>query len=285
MRECTTCLFRNPLNNRCMSERVDAECEGRKADLNERYSREWETCMARERASQEACQRRGQEAVEVCEQRAEQFSQTCRANQATLQDHDGPIAEITGSGRASGTVSVDLTDLEVSGDLAALKGLVTVAPNLDVAGALEFEPGEGLGALGACIGEWDAPFSSRFDRSQAPRRLAGPMHFSEGELMAQWPGLTMPIAMTRGPIEAFLLDETSRLSNCMPGLTAAQVGGQVAGEEGLFLRGLVPVDVAPGKARIELPGFSARLDGKEYDARATSDGLRFHYELELAERE
>lgn len=280
-RECTTCLFRNPLNNRCMSERSDAACEARKAGLNDRYAREWQACMAKEESAQATCERRGQEAVEVCEARAEQFSQTCAANQQALQGHSGPLADIAGESRAEGTLAIAFTELEVSGDMTALKGLASLVPDLRVEGTLAFTPANGLGSLGECIDQWDAPFQTNFARPQAARRLAGPLRISDGTLAAAWPGLTMPVAMNRGPVEAFLMDDPWRLAACMPGLTAADAGAQVSGEAGLFLRGILAVDVAEARAQIALPTVSMGPGEADNTTLPVPDGQQYRYELIL----
>lgn len=283
-RECTTCLFRNPLNNRCISEQVDSACEARKTTLNERYSREWEACMAREESAQAACQERGQEAIEVCETRAAQFVQACTANQQVLQAHNGPVAVVSGEGRAQGTLAIAFSELQVSGDMAALKGMAGLAPNLEADGTLAFAPGDGLGSLADCIGQWSAPFQSNFDRPQATRRLAAPLGFADGTLSSAWPGLTLPLAMNRGPVESILSDQPAHFANCMPGLEADDTSVQATGSDDLLLRGILAVDVVDAAAHIALPAVSFTAGGAAYSADALAAGWLYRYAMEPAPR-
>lgn len=222
--------------------------------------------MAREESARNRCVVRSQEATEMCESRALRNFQNCEAAQKWLLAHDGPVALVTGNAHASGSVAVGYTGLEIAGDLAGLKGLMVVEPNVDISGALNFTPFDGLGRLGDCIGDWDGPFHARLDQQQSPKRLAGALSVNDDGLMTHWPGLTVPMNMSQGPLEALLTAEPGRLSACGLGITAAEVGARATGEDGFYLRGVLPMDVQPGVTHIEMPPISLKLGERETGA-------------------
>lgn len=279
-RECTTCLFRNPLNDRCVSERVDAGCAARKASLNARYAETWEACMAQEESVQRACQERGQEALEVCERRARQFQSACAVNREALDGHEGRIADINGEARTTGGVTLVYSGLQAAGDFERLKGQLFVEPDLALSGGLEVSADEALGALGECIDAWDAAFQVRVDRAQPPRRLAGNVYGTDSEFTVAWPGITVPLSLSRGLLEDILENTPEPFAACSIGLEPGQLGARASGEDGLLLRGLLPLDVQPGPASIELPQVTARLAGTDFAGRASARQLHVLYELQ-----
>ena len=279
-RECITCLFRNPLNDRCVSERVDADCEALKASLNVRYAEAWEACMAREESAQRVCEERGQEAAEVCERTAQQYQTACAVSREVLGDHEGPVADITGEARTTGGVTLVFSGLQAVGDFERLKGQLFVDPDLALAGGLKVSADEALGALGECIDAWDGGFQVRVDRAQPPRRLAGDVYSTESELTATWPGITVPLSLSRGLLEDILESTPEPVSACSIGLEPGQIGARASGEDGLLLRGLLPLDVQPGAASIALPQVTAQLAQTDFAGRARAGQLHVVYELQ-----
>ena len=279
-RDCTTCLFRNPLNNRCMSERVDEDCEAARARNNDQYETDWEACMAREESTQKSCEAQAQSAVDTCRQQAEAYLAACDDNRKAIAAHSGPVAAVAGHSSTAGRLALRYSDLEVVGDLARLKGLLVIDPELSVDLNLQFQPEGGLGALGQCIAAWNGAFTTRLDNAQQPARVAGPVMDTDGSLTASWPGMTVPLRMNRGPLEALLLDRPELLSACRLGLSPLQIGDRVSGEDGYFLRGVMPLDVQPGTARIAIPPMKAGFDGRHYEAAPVMDQRCLRYELE-----
>jgi len=278
-RDCITCLFRNPLNNRCMSERVDQECEANKARNNDQYETDWEACMTREESAQKSCETQAREAVSTCKQQAEEYLAACEDNRKAIDAHTGPVARVSGQSATSGRLSLRYSGLEMVGDLARLKGLLVIDPELSVDLDLHFQPGPGLGALGPCIAEWNGTFSTRLDIAQQPARVAGAVVESADGLTADWPGMTVPLSMNRGPLETLLIDRPELLSACRLTLSPTQIGERVSGEDGYFLRGVMPLDVQPGDARISIPPLKAEFDGRQYEAAPVLDQRCLRYEL------
>lgn len=279
-RECTTCLFRNPLNDRCMSERVDPECESRKAGLNASFASAFEACMAREESAQRACEEQGREALDDCELKARQYGFACAANRQALAGRGDPIATISGRARAVGGVAMVFSGLQATDDFQRFKGRLSIEPELALSGELELSAAPSLGALGACIDNWDASFEVIADRSQPARRLAGAVKLSGSDITVSWPGVTVPLNLEQGPLEAILQAHPGWLETCPLGLTPPQLGARAGGENGFVLRGILPLDVEPGETRIRMAPITANLQGKNYSASPAfqADGyVRFEF--------
>lgn len=277
-RNCATCLFRNPLNDRCVSERIDADCEARRAALNERYGAAFDSCIAGQETARQACELRGRDALEVCEQKARQEAAACGASRELLVRREAPLATLAGEAGPTGSVSLVFAGLQAAGNLERLKGELLVEPDLALAGRLDFSAEAGLAAVGQCIDGWDAPFQVRIDRPQAPRRLAGDFRDGAEELSVAWPGITLPLGLSRGPV-AEILANRQQVAPCAIGLTPTEIGSRAGGESELLLRGLLPVDIQPGPVRIALSPVQAELGGRPYSA--TADGRSSNIRFDL----
>lgn len=278
-RDCSTCLFRNPLNNRCMSERVEEECEERRARANARYQAAWETCMAREESAREACERQGQEALESCTRIGETYLAACESNREILGARSAPLATIRGQARADGGLTLSYSGLHIVGNLARLKGQLAVEPDLAVEGQLQFEPESGLGELGQCIANWSARFQTRIDGGLPARRLTGAVRSGDGALQVAFPAMTVPLNMGRSPLEALLSSRPELYSACSLGLSPSRLGRELSGNDSYFLRGVLPLDLQPGSVRIGLPELSAQMGGHSFAAVAEMEQGLIRYIL------
>lgn len=279
-RDCRICLFRNPLNNRCMDQRVDTDCEARKDSLNARYEIEWKTCMAREEAAQRECVSPDREAIEDCERKAREDRAACRQNWDVLRQTPGPFVEVTGQHRVEGRLSLVYSDLQIVGNLATLKAQITVEPEMEVVGELSLVPTRDLPPVAGCGWSGHEAFTSRIEGPQPSRRVAGAISETGDALSANWAGMTLPLMMTSGPLEAVYSGQSERFSSCQLGLTPDHLNRMATGEDGLFLQGLVPVDVLPGPASLAAPVISVRFGEREYKAKPAFREGQLRYELE-----
>jgi hypothetical protein len=281
-RDCTTCLFRNPLNDRCISQRVDADCEVQKTNLNASYAVAWEACMAREEAARRTCELRGQEALEDCEQKAEQYQTTCEANREALNLNQGPVASLQGQSSVSGEFTLVYSDLQADSQFERMKSFLLIEPDLSISGHLLARPAQEPGTLVQCLTNWDSDFLVRTERPQVPRRLVGAIQGDENELSVAWPGVTVPLNVDKGLLTAIFEADPERFEHCSPGLNPAQLDARVSSDDGYLLRGVLPVDIQPGPTRIELPSIVARLNDRNYSATVNSRQRHFKYEFREA---
>ena len=141
-RDCNTCLFRNPLNGRCVREAVDPICQAGKAVQNDRFEAEWEDCRNREETATRDCDRlRGQE-IRSCEIEAEAERSACQAGRAIVESlaGHGSIASLSGQVRASGGLLAIFSGFSLEGGLDQLRMDLEFSTSLDLDGTIAFRP-------------------------------------------------------------------------------------------------------------------------------------------------
>ena len=66
-RDCSSCLFRNPLNNRCISEAIDPLCEATRSRQNAKYESDRTACIAKAETSKRECDLLNAQAARSCQ--------------------------------------------------------------------------------------------------------------------------------------------------------------------------------------------------------------------------
>ena len=84
-RDCSSCQFRNPLNNRCVSEAVDPLCEAARNRQNARYDKERSICISRAESAKRECDRLNAQVFRSCQIEAGFEESTCESVKSGLK--------------------------------------------------------------------------------------------------------------------------------------------------------------------------------------------------------
>jgi hypothetical protein len=138
-RDCSSCLFRNPLNNRCVSEAIDPVCEAARNRQNARYDNERASCIANAEASKLECDQLNAQALRSCQIEAGFEGSVCESIKTSMQEleNGAPLAKANASVKPSGTIAAVFSNFRIEGDLEGLKLDLTLKPDLQLDGKLK----------------------------------------------------------------------------------------------------------------------------------------------------
>jgi hypothetical protein len=264
-RVCTSCLFRNPLNNRCMSEAEDPICEAARASANDRLAQQRDRCVAIETNARDACETLRRRDLISCQRQSASQRGACEAgrDQLTLTAANGrPLASIDGRARASGSLTFQFSGFRLEGNLQRLRMELGLTGNLAVSGDLSLTPADPQGALTQCLNSWRGPFTSTTPDTQWRNGLVSTLQLGGNELLAEWSGFAQRLTMRPAPFQALFLDNPEALQHCRMGLDIARVVSSVAGEDAEFLLGELELIIQPLPTRIHLLPAFMQIDGQ-----------------------
>lgn len=266
-RDCGTCLFRNPLNNRCVNEGEDPVCVASRQTRNARFEREREACIAEQEAARMSCEQRQRREMESCHIEAAAERNACEAAREFLAGYDRrqPFAALTGVANASGRLELVFSEMSLREGGERIEARLALRADLDLDGRLGFEPEGDLGPLQSCISGWQGTFSSRAVTPRRSHRLVVPLAADGLGYVSEWPGFVANGRVNPSPLESALASDPEMLSDCRIKLTAREVARAVAGDSVSLFDGEMEFRVQPGPLRIEFRGSEFGPDG----------GLRF----------
>jgi len=282
-RDCVSCLFRNPLNNRCISEAIDPVCEASRSQQNARYDADRRDCVTRAEVSKQECDRLNIQALRSCQIEsgfADSACESVKTSMKTLKP-GSPLAHISAQVRTSGRLSANFSNFRIEGDLERLKLDMALISDIQIEGDINFSPGKINRPLALCIADWSTSFTSRFATTPAVKNLLSNFEESHNTLIAQWSGFGLTIDAKPSPLETTFVGDPGLLANCKIGLTVNQVEASITGDDAEFYRGHIELEIQPLPTRIHLAPASVLSGDTVHSGEARLSASHLRYDIEL----
>jgi hypothetical protein len=254
-RDCSSCLLRNPLNNRCLRESEDPICLAARDSENERLDLERQACVDRETAQRDRCVRERERTLDACRRRQSAETGACSAQVQELADRARalrPIASLVGEVTLDGALDFIFSEFRVDPDLQRIRMRLSVDGSLASRGSLRFIPAADLDALSRCLTSRTAQLDDQL--SLAPWRggVVSDLDIEGSRLVADWSGLVQRLDATPTPASQFFTLGEPVLDTCPTGLEAARLLDNSSGPGSDWLRGFFELDMHPEPTRITL---------------------------------
>lgn len=280
-RDCSSCQFRNPLNNRCVSEAIDPLCEAARKRQNFRYDIERTACIDRAEKAKRECDRLNAQALRSCQIESGFEESACKSAKAGLKgfNREKPLADVSAKANVSGQLSANFSNFMIEGDIKRLKLDVSLNYNLQLDGTLQFKPAINTQPLDECIAAWNAPFKNRFAATSMVNNLVSNFELSPDMLTAQWSGFGISIESHPSPLETVFVENPHLLANCKIGLTVNSVEQAVAGNDAAFFRGDFELVIQALPTKIHLAPATIQFGNTVYSGQARLSGRNLHYDI------
>lgn len=281
-RDCTTCQFRNPLNNRCVSAVTDPMCEASRERQNTRYETERASCIADAETLKRECDELAEQALRSCQIESGFQDSTCEAIKTSLQSLEGgeALAALSTRAEVDGTLLARFSNFRIGDNLSTLKLDIALQPDLKLAGKLEFKPADIARPLAECIAAWGAPYTSRVLAAPAVNNLLNNFEEGRDRLTASWSGFGLTTTTRPSPLRAVFVANPQLLANCKIGLTPRKVEQAIAGDDAGFFTGTMEMQVQPLPTTIQLAPATIVFGDSVYSARAQLSESYLRYDIE-----
>jgi len=280
-RDCSSCQFRNPLNNRCVSEAIDPLCEASRNRQNARYENERNACISRAENEKKECDQLNEQAFSSCKIESGFDESTCEAVKNSLRalEQDQPFAHVTARTQASGRLSAHFSNFLIEGDLERLKLDMRLQSRFQLAGELSFQPVIGTQPLANCIAAWSAPFKSRFTSTPEINNLLSNLEQTPSMLTAHWSGFGVSIETQPSPLESMFVDNPQLLANCKIGLTVGRVEKAIAGDDAAFFKGQTEFVIQALPTKIHFAPATIEFGNMVFSADANLTARHLQYDI------
>jgi hypothetical protein len=281
-RDCSSCLFRNPLNNRCVSEAVDPLCEAARSRQNKKYETDRAACIASAETAKQECDLLNAQAVRSCQIEAGFEGTVCETIKNSMQTlkQGTPLAHVSAESITSGTLSANFSNFQIDDDLAGLKLDMSLKSDLHLEGDMRFNPGSIARPLADCITAWSGSFDSRLIATTKVNKLLTHLENNGNALTATWSGFGMTVETTPSPLESMFVENPKLLANCRIGLTVSKVEQAIRGNEEGFFNGFIELEIQPSPTSIRLAPATIESGGKTYSAAAKLSARHLRYDIE-----
>ena len=280
-RDCSSCQFRNPLNNRCVSEAVDPLCEAARNRQNARYDKERIICISRAESAKRECDRLNAQVFSSCQIEAGFEESTCESVKSGLKaiERGTPLAHVNAETQSTGELSVNFSNFIIKGDLADLMLDLSLQSRLQLDGELSFKPANKTLPLARCISAWSGPFSIRFAGAPLISSMLSELETGPGMLTAHWSGFGITIEAQTSPLESIFVGNPQLLANCNIGLTVSEVEQAIAGGDAAFFSGQTDLIIQARPTNIHLAPATIQLGNKVYSADANLTAQHLKYDI------
>jgi len=280
-RECASCQFRNPLNNRCVSEAIDPLCEAARNRQNAKYEAERASCVAEAETAKRECEQLASQAAESCQIESGFEGSACESIQSGIESLEPGthLAMVNARTRTTGTLSVNFSKFRIEGDLEGLKLDIALKSDLQLDGNLKFSPAGVVPPLSDCIAAWSAPFSNRFATTPEVNNLLTNFEVSSSGLTANWSGFGLNITTNPSPLESVFVGNPQLLANCSIGLTVNKVEQAVSGDDAEFFTGNIELEIQPLPTVIKLAPATVEFGDRVHSAEALLSKRYLRYDI------
>jgi hypothetical protein len=280
-RDCSSCLFYNPLNNRCISEAVDPICEAARNRQNAKHDADRTACIANVEAENRDCEKFNAQAARSCEIESGIETSTCDLVKTGIEalPPGAVLAGINADTKTRGQLSAVFSRFRIEDDFSRLKLDMALKSDLEVSGSLKFSPNDIPAPLKACINTWSKPFSSRAVAESLPNSILTSVDAGEKALTARWSGFAMPLTITPPPLESVFVNDPQLLAKCGIGLTVKDVEQVIAGDEAAFFSGQMKLEVQPLPTRIIFSPATVIYGEQSYQAEAVLGDNHLRYDI------
>lgn len=281
-RDCSSCQFRNPLNNRCVSEAIDPLCEAARNRQNIRYDIERAACITRAENAKRSCDQLNAQVLRSCQIESGFEVSACESVKSRLKtfSQGTPVASVSARTQANGRLTATFSNLEIGEDLESLKLDLSLQSEVQLEGELEFKPTGVAQPLDKCIAAWSAPFRTRFTSTPVINSLLSRFEQKTDMLTAQWSGFGISIDTHPSPLESMFVDNPQLLANCKIGLTVDRVKQAIAGEDAEFFRGHTELVIQPLPTRIHLAPATIEFENMVYSAEGRLSAQHLRYDIQ-----
>ena len=280
-RECASCQFRNPLNNRCVSEAIDPLCEAARNRQNAKYEAERASCIAEAETVKRECEQLASQAAESCQIESGFEGSACESIKSGMESlmPGTHLAKVNAQTRTKGKLSVNFSEFRIEGDLEGLKLDIALKSDLQLDGNLKFSPAGVVPPLSDCIAAWSAPFSNRFATTPEVNNLLTNFEESSSGLTANWSGFGLNIATNPSPLESVFVGNPQLLANCNIGLTVNKVEQAVSGDDAEFFTGNIELEIQPLPTVIKLAPATVEFGDSVHSAEAILSERYLRYDI------
>lgn len=280
-RDCTSCLFRNPLNNRCVKEAVDPLCEASRKRQNNKYEAERAACISAAESAKLECDRLNAQALRSCQIESEFEDNVCDLIRADLgsMNSGAPLALVSAQTHVNGKLSANFSNFRIEGDFEGLKLDMALKPDLELDGDLHFSPTSINRSLADCIVDWSSPFKTRFVTRPVVRNLLSSFEQNHSILTANWSGFGLSVDTSPPPLESVFVGNPQLLAGCGIGLTVDKVENAFTGEDEEFFRGRMELEIQPLPSKLHFAPASIELGGNIYSAQASLSTAHLRYRI------
>ena len=280
-RDCSSCQFRNPLNNRCVSEAIDPLCAAARNRQNAKYEDERAACISRAENAKRECDSLNAQAFNSCQIESGFEDSACETVKNGLKalSQDTTVAEVSARSSAKGTLTASFSNFLIEGDLATLKLDMRLQPGLQLDGELEFKPVNIAKPLNACIAVWSGPFHSRFTGTPVVNSLLSNFEIGTNRLTANWSGFGVTIETQPSPLESVFVGNPQLLANCKIGLTVSKVEQAITDNDAEFFRGQTSLLIQPQPTKILLAPATIEFGKTVYSAEAKLSTQHLQYDI------
>jgi hypothetical protein len=281
-RDCSSCLFRNPLNNRCISEATDPLCEASRSRQNAKYENERLACIDRAETSKRECDQLNAQVLRSCQIESGFEDSACQSTRASIEalKPGEPLARLNTRASLSGSLSVNFSNFRIDGDLERLQLDMSVQSDIQVSGEISLTPGNIGRALANCMAAWGKPFRSRFANTPVVNKLISNLGTTDNSLTAHWSGFGLNIDTKPSPLESVLVGNPQLLANCKIGLTVEEVEDHLAGADAEFFRGQMELEILPLPTNIHLAPVTIQSGDMTHSAAGQLSARFLRFDLE-----
>ncbi len=281
-RDCSSCQFRNPLNNRCVSEAIDPLCESARNRQNVRYEIQQNLCIKRAHDAKRECERLNAQALKSCQIESRFEDSVCESSKTSLQalSQGSALAFVSAQADSTGTLSVNFSNFLIEGDLEQLKLDMNLQSGLQLRGELNFRPVSTTQPLAKCIAAWNAPFSSGFSGTPAVNNMLSDFEQGPAMLTARWSGFGITVETQPSPLESVFVENPQLLADCKIGLTVNKVEQAITGDDAEFFRGEVNLLLQALPTKIHLAPASIEFGNMVYSADANLSERHLKYDIQ-----
>jgi len=280
-RDCTSCLFRNPLNNRCVSEVQDPICERARSRQNQKYEADRANCIADAEAAKQDCEQLSAQALRSCEIESGFELSACESVKSDLAslNKEIPLTRSEAQAVFQGRLSAVFSNISIDGDFIRLKMDMAIKSGMRLDGQLEFSPGELPPVLARCVAAWNAPFTSRAIAPSVANTMLTTFSNTDSAFIANWSGYILPVDIVPSPLESVLVDNPNLLANCSIGLSVSDVENAFTGDNAGFFTGQLGLELQPQPAIIHMTPATMQFDGREYQGQAVISSTHVRYDI------
>jgi hypothetical protein len=280
-RDCSSCLFRNPLNNRCISEAADPICEAARSRQNAEYEADRASCIANAEAAKLECEQLSAQALRSCEIESGFEQSACEAIKGGIASlpKESPMATVEAQAAVKGRLIAVFSNISIDGDFTRLKMDIALKSNMKLDGKLKFNPGNLPRALAGCIAAWNAPFTSRAVASPTVNSILTTLSEADNAFTANWSGYILPLELFPSPLESVFVGNPNLLANCSIGLTVNDVERALAGDDADFFTGQLELEIQPQPTLIYLSPATVQYGEREFQGRAMISSNHVRYDI------
>lgn len=280
-RDCSSCQFRNPLNNRCVSEATDPLCEAARSRQNARYDDERAACISLAENAKRECDSLNAQAFNSCQIESGFEDTACESVKNSLKalNQGTTIAQVSARSPLRGTLTTSFSNFLIEGDLASLKLDMSLKSSLQLDGELSFESVNIPQPLSGCITAWSGPFHSRLTGTPEVNNLLSNFETGSNRLTANWSGFGVTIETQPSPLESVFVGNPQLLANCRIGLTVSKVEQAIAGNDAAFFRGQTDLLIQPQPTKILLGPVTIEFGKMVYSAEAKLSSQHLQYDI------